>query len=117
MATTSATEPTWVPTACTLPTAEQPLRLAAFDVLFTDHTQGVQRKTSTRLVLTLTGAPQVAAIAANLAARETGCCSFFTFDLRISDGTVTLTIGASEAYVDVVAALADRAEALAGAAA
>jgi hypothetical protein len=117
MTTTSATEPGPVSTACTLPTAEQPLRLAEFDALFTDHTLGVRRDTSTRLVLTLSGEPHVAAAAAGLAAREAGCCSFFTFNLRITDGSVTLLVDADEAHAEVVAALADRAEALARAAA
>ena len=36
--------------------------------------------------------PEVAARAASLAAKETGCCSFFTFDLTISDGTVAMAV-------------------------
>lgn len=115
MTTTSATQPGWVPAACTLPTAEQPLRIAEFDALFTDHVRAVRREDPTRLVLALTGGPQVAATAADLAARETVCCSFFTFDLRITDGTLTLTVSTSGGHADVVAALADRAESLAGA--
>ena len=33
----------WVPQACTLPTAELPLRVAAFDRLFADAVRGVER--------------------------------------------------------------------------
>jgi hypothetical protein len=33
----------WAPSACTLPTAEQPLRRAEFDQLFAEHLRGVDR--------------------------------------------------------------------------
>jgi hypothetical protein len=115
MTTTAGSDPAWAPDACTLPTADRPLRLAEFDTLFTRHVRQVHRQDATRLVLGLTGGPEVAARAAELAARETGCCSFFTFDLRIADGTLTLTVGTGEAQAAVLAALADRAETLAGA--
>jgi arginine repressor len=115
MTATPATGPGWAPTACTLPTAEQPLRIAEFEALFADHVQQVSRQGATTVLLTLSGGPQAAAEAADLAARETGCCSFITFDLRITDGTVTLAVRAGDGHADVVAALADRAESLAGA--
>ncbi|PPK71438.1 hypothetical protein V5P93_003304 [Actinokineospora auranticolor] len=66
----------WVPRACALPTAEQPLRLAEFDALFT-ALRAVERPEPTRLRLVLDAS--VEAIARDLAARETECCSFFTF--------------------------------------
>jgi hypothetical protein len=117
MTTPSSADLGWAPDACTLPTTEQPLRLAEFDALFARHVTDVRRESGTRLVLTLIGGPQVAAAAADLAARETGCCAFFAFDPHIADDALTLTVSASEQHADVLAALGDRAKALAGTAA
>jgi hypothetical protein len=104
----------WVPAACTLPTAEQPLRLAEFDELFARHVAEVRREDPTHLRLALTGGPEVAATAAGLAARETQCCGFFTFELHIADGALALGVSTGSAHSEVLAALADRATALAG---
>ncbi|MEV4838269.1 hypothetical protein AB0K05_27425 [Nonomuraea sp. NPDC049486] len=38
-----ALDQAWVPSACTLPTAEQPLRVAEFDALFADAVRAVAR--------------------------------------------------------------------------
>jgi hypothetical protein len=46
--------------------------------------------------------------------QETGCCSFFTFELTIREGRASLAIEAPEAYAGVVDALAVRAEARVG---
>lgn len=73
--------------------------------------------TQPRLVLALTAGQQVAASAADPAARETGCCSFLTFNPRITDGTLTMTVSISDAHAKVLAAPADRAESFAGVAA
>ncbi len=115
MTTTPTAEPVWAPAACTLPTAQVPLRLAEFDALFTEHVQQVHRPDATRVQLALTGGPTVAATAADLAARETGCCSFFTFELTITEGTLSLAVSTTAAHADVLDALAERAEALSGA--
>jgi hypothetical protein len=77
----------WVPDACTLPTVEQPLRWAEFDDLFAGDVIGVVRESPQRVCLQLRPAPEVAARAADLAVRETGCCLFFTFAL--ADGAVS----------------------------
>src|SRR3712207_4374520 len=108
----TTTHPGGVPASCTLPTAEQSLRLAELDDLFTGHVDHVRRDGSTG-VLALDGSPDTAAPAARLAARETQCCSFFAFDLAIADGATTLTITA-DGHADVLAALEDRAQAIAG---
>jgi hypothetical protein len=105
----------WVPAACTLPTTEQPLRLAEFDDLFARHVRQVRWNDPTHLVLVLAGGAEVAATAAGLAARETGCCGFFAFDLHIADGRLELGVSTGQAHADVLAALGDRATALAGA--
>ena len=71
---TAETEP-WAPDACTLPTAERPLREAEFDDFFTTSVRAVHRHDATALRLDLEPSADVAARAANLAVRETGCCS------------------------------------------
>lgn len=105
---------TWVPEACTLPTVEQPLRLAEFDDFFTSAVTGVRRVDSAQVELVLRPEPEVAARAADLAARETGCCSFFTFTLIIGDGSLVLVVGARAEDADVIDALVVRANVAAG---
>ncbi|ACZ87769.1 hypothetical protein [Streptosporangium roseum] len=46
----------WAPAECTLPTAEQPLRVAEFDALFAGALRGHQRLAPTHLRLRLDGA-------------------------------------------------------------
>lgn len=101
----------WVPDACSLPTADQPLRRAEFDDLFARDVLEMTMPSPQRVDLELRADPEVAARAAALAVKETGCCSFFTFTLDIGDGRLSLCVEASAAHGDVVAALATRAEA------
>lgn len=54
---------------------------------------------------------EVAARAASLAAKETGCCSFFTFGITITDGTVTMTVSTWQEHRTVLTALRARAQA------
>ena len=105
--------PAWVPDACTLPTVDQPFRLAEFDDLFETAVLGVHRIATSRLELELRPEPAIAARAAELAARETGCCSFFTFRLTIGDGMLTLDVQTAPAQSDVLDALGARAAAAA----
>jgi hypothetical protein len=67
----------WVPDACTLPTAEQPLRVAEFDQLFARTLRAVRRTGATTLELDL--ADEARPELDDLIARESSCCSFFTF--------------------------------------
>ncbi|MPZ83278.1 MAG: hypothetical protein GEV28_23945 [Actinophytocola sp.] len=97
----------WVPQACTLPTAERPLRVAEFDGLFASAVRGVDRVAG-GLRLALTPTPEVAATVAGLAARETGCCSFFTFTLTATAGALELGIAVTDGHDDVLDALAAR---------
>ena len=99
---------TWVPPSCTLPTAEQPLRVAEFDELFATAVTGARRNAPERLTLHLTPTPEVAATAAGLAMKETGCCSFFTFSLTAGAGELTLDVTVPPAHVAVLDALAGR---------
>ena len=103
----------WTPDACTLPTAERPLRRAEFDDLFT-ATVDVQRPTARHLRLTVTGEGNLTERVRDLAARETDCCTFFTFTVTPQPPhRVILDIEVPPAHVDVLDALAARASALA----
>ena len=95
--------------ACTLPTVDQPLRLAEFDDLFATAVRGVDRTGPTRVRLDLTAEPTIAAQAADLVVRETQCCSFFTFTLTASGGQLSLDVAVPAGYVDVLDALVARA--------
>ncbi|HZX08029.1 hypothetical protein [Kribbella sp.] len=94
---------TWVPESCTLPTAEQPLRTAEFDQLFTNHLRHATRPDAHTLELTLT--PESHATTADLIARESECCSFFTFTL--TEATI-LRITVPPTHTVVLDALASR---------
>lgn len=96
--------------ACTLPTPERPLRLAEFDTLFATSVRRVDRVAPTLLRLELDGDAE--ATARDLAARESGCCSFFTFRFAASGArTVRMDVEVPAARVDVLDGLASRAEA------
>jgi len=105
----------WVPRACTLPTVDQPLRRAEFDALFAEDVITVVRTAPDQLLLELRADPDAAARAADLAVKETGCCSFFSFDLSIGDGKVSMTISTDAPNTAVLTALRDRAAARVGA--
>jgi hypothetical protein len=96
-----------VPDACTLPTAEQPLRLAEFDDLFATAVRGVEAVSGTHARMRLTGPAGLETLVRDLTARETECCSFFTFTvtpLPAEEGeAVTLDIEVPAAHADVLA--------------
>jgi hypothetical protein len=97
----------WVPETCTLPTAEQPLRVAEFDDLFATALRAVTR-TDSALELRLDAAAEETARA--LTAREAECCSFFTFTFSAgSNGEVLLTATVPPTRSTVLDALATRA--------
>lgn len=98
----------WVPAACTLPTAEQPLRRGEFDALFAEDVLRVDQLSPLQVRLELRPDAEVAARAAGLAAKETGCCSFFTFALAITEGTVSMTVSTEQEHRTVLAALGAR---------
>lgn len=94
--------------ACTLPSAERPLRLAEFDELFATGLLDQSRPEPTRLCWRLD--PDTQARARDLTARESACCSFFTFTFGTEgDGGLTLEVRVPPARVDVLDALAARA--------
>lgn len=95
----------WVSPHCTLPTAQQPLREAEFDEVLARTVRRSERRGPGRLRLELQPGREVAARVADLVARETECCSFFTFSLTATGGELTLDIGVPDAHVDVLDAL------------
>lgn len=100
----------WVPQQCTLPTVDRPLRVAEFDRLFATALRGVNRPKATRLRLLLDS--DVEPMARDLAERESSCCSFFTFAFAPASGGLMLDVEVPAAKVDVLDALAARAESL-----
>jgi hypothetical protein len=105
--------------ACTLPTVEQPLRLAEFDELFATTLERVRRMRADRLRLTLRGGGSLSERVRDLTERESACCSFFTFTLTpVTTGDpapirLLLDIAVPRNRIDVLDALADRAAGLA----
>ena len=101
--------------ACTLPTAERPLRLAEFDDLFATSIRSVDRPGDTRARLLLAGDDGLAGRVQRLADAETSCCSFFTFRVStVEGGLVALDVEVPSAYAGVLAGLVARAEAAPG---
>jgi hypothetical protein len=105
--------------ACTLPTADRPLRVAEFDDLFRTSLERVERPAAARVRFVLSGDAGLRDWAADLAAREASCCSFFDFTIaggrrpgesrgRVRE-LVDMTIAVPPGREDVLAALADRA--------
>lgn len=101
----------WIPAACTLPSPQQPFRLAEFDELFATAVRAAYQLEESRGRLELDPEPALAARAADLAVRETDCCSFFTFTLTAGGGQLLLDVRVPPAHADVLAALVARAAA------
>lgn len=102
-------DPKWVPSACTLPTEQQPTRRAEFDTLFAEALLSVERRSGTGLRLTLHGGEDRASAVADLTTRESECCAFFRFGIEASADRVVLDVGVPEQHVAVLDALAQRA--------
>lgn len=101
-----------MPDSCTLPSAEQPIRVAAFDQFFADAVRSTRRPGPARLELVLTGDAEPAA--RDLAARESSCCSFFTFDFDTTTEDPVMSVRVPAAYIEVLDAFAARAQARIG---
>lgn len=95
----------WVPQSCTLPTEQRPLRAAEFDALFAQHLIGVSRPGPLALHLLLTSGPGVEEQVRDLAARESGCCSFFTFTVSAELERLRLGVEVDAAHAAVLDAL------------
>jgi hypothetical protein len=105
----SAPTDTWAPDACTLPTADRPVRLAQFDTLFDNDVTDVHRSAPDRALLTLRTDPATAVRVADLCVRETACCSFFEFTLAATGGHLTLTVATPPEHRAVLDAFVKRA--------
>jgi hypothetical protein len=104
----------WVPESCTLPTTERPLRVAEWDALFTARLRSASRPELLCLRLDLGADTSVKDQVRDLAAREGGCCSFFTFTVTAAD-SLLLDISVDETHLPVLDALASRASRIIGA--
>ncbi|MEU0882478.1 thioredoxin domain-containing protein [Lentzea sp. NPDC005914] len=113
----ATSEPTvgWVDAeACTLPAADQPMRLAEFDALFASSLRGVRREESGWLRLHLGGGADVEDGARDLASREAECCSFFDFTVSRDGDDVIIDVRVpsdKEVVLDGLAAQAEAARA------
>jgi hypothetical protein len=107
-------DPAWVPDACSLPTADRPLRLAEFDDLFATAVRRVEPVSPTHARLHLAGAPGLAETVRDLTAREAECCSFFDFTVTPETAgaaeTVILDVTVPAAYTGVLDSLTQRAK-------
>ena len=101
----------WVPEACTLPTVEQPVRVAEFDELFATAVRPAERVDPTGLRVHLPAGDATASTVRDLVARETACCSFFAFDLRSSAAGTELEVRVPLSQVAVLDAMQRRADA------
>jgi hypothetical protein len=95
--------------SCTLPTVERPLRLAEFDHLFSTALTVQTRLSAAALRWTLDSRAE--SVARDLAARETQCCSFFTFSFASEGDAVQVDVRVPAAQSEVLDALAARAAA------
>jgi hypothetical protein len=99
---------------CTLPTAGRPLRVAEFNALFATALRSLQRTDTRHLRLTLVGADGLEATTRDLTARESQCCSFFTFTVTPTDDQIILDIAVPDTQTAVLDALAALAAGTAG---
>ena len=100
-----------VPDACTLPTAERPLRTAEFEELFGALHRG-ERLSPTHLRLSVTGDDEREAAVRELTRRENECCTFFGFTVtRVAPAEIRLDVEVPAAYRDVLDALEEMAHA------
>lgn len=104
-------EQEWAPLECTLSSAGRQARALEFSQTFAETVQRVERPEPTRLRLALEPGPASAARVAGLVSAETSCCSFFTFTLTATAGSLSLDIVVPAAQLPVLDALAERATA------
>lgn len=110
--TSAVATASWVPVeACTLPTADRPMRLAEFDKLFSSSLVSQQRENLQWLRLHLKGDAAVERATRELAAREAECCAFFEFHIQREDTEVILDIRVPADKAVVLDGLAAQAQA------
>jgi hypothetical protein len=97
----------WIPSSCTLPTVERPLREKEFEDLFASSLHRAVRTSSTNVELVLNA--RSITHARDLARRETSCCSFFSFEIREAREEAVISITVPTAHTAVLDALVDMA--------
>jgi len=97
--------------ACSLPTADRPMRLEELDSLFADSVRSVSREGNV-VRLHLTGSAGLRDRVRDLTERETACCSFFTFEIEGGADDLLLEISVPPERRDILEALALRAIAM-----
>ncbi|WP_448316165.1 hypothetical protein [Streptomyces sp. CO7] len=98
----------WAPRSCTLPSEERPLRVAEWDALFAERLTSLSRPRPLHLRLVLAGGEGVEDRVRDLAERESGCCSFFTFAIAPGQHLIRLDVFVDPAHEAVLDALAAR---------
>ncbi|WP_239116958.1 hypothetical protein [Planotetraspora phitsanulokensis] len=83
--------------------------MAEFDGLFSSALRGLERVGPTHLRLVLDGRPQVEETTRDLVARETSCCSFFSFRLSPEGRHLILDIEVPAVHSRVLDGLVARA--------
>jgi hypothetical protein len=107
-------EPDWcAPEACSLPLADQPARMAEWDTLFIEAVREVS-PTGGGVRFVVDRGVAIPAAVADLADRESQCCSFLEFTLVVGDGTLSLGVTSDAGHAEVVDALGERAMQLLG---
>ncbi len=96
----------WIPDRCTLPTVEQPTRVAEFRLLLTTSVRSARRTSPGEIRLLLDAS--VVADARELCARESQCCSFFSFVFEVTEAGTVLVVRVPPQYTEVL----DRLEAV-----
>ena len=81
-----------VPIACTLTVDEQPTRLDEWRAAFRTSVAAAERESPTVLALRLRDDRAGLDALVDLVQRESACCAFFDFALRITAGAVTLVV-------------------------
>ncbi|MFK0238066.1 hypothetical protein [Streptomyces vinaceus] len=98
----------WVPQSCTLPTEDRPLRVAEWESLFDARLTSLSRPGPLWLRLDLAGGPGVEERVRDLAEREDGCCSFFSFTVTPGEDLIGLDITVDRQHAVVLDALTAR---------
>jgi hypothetical protein len=96
-----------IPT-CALSDTARLARAAQFRKLFAETVRRVERPTATRLRLELEPGPGPAGRTAELISAETECCSFFTFSLTATAGSLALEVTVPQSHTVVLDSLAER---------
>ena len=95
--------------ACTLPAADLPGRLAEFDAAFAAGLRSAEVISPTHARLVFSADQAQAKALAGLLDRESQCCSFFTFGQQVAGDTVTVDVTVPAGQAEALSVLAARA--------